>query len=164
MAIREISVERFSVVSAKRFDDVVAAVSAAVGHPDIPAQWKGFTTAGSYEDIESQVNQNVGPTGLMEFARFDLGLFLRKASGKETPKIVRLVMGNPLIMKKMVEHVPDAGSYAPVTVLIDERKDGVHISYDRMASFLASYGSAEALQVARELDAKVEKFLTAAAG
>jgi hypothetical protein len=29
-------------------------------------------------------------------------------------------------MKEMVKHVPDAGSYAPVTVLVDERADGVH--------------------------------------
>jgi len=59
----------------------------------------------------------------------------------------------------MVEHVPDAGSYAPVTILIDERPDGVHLSYDRMASFLQSYGNEQALKVARELDVKVEALL-----
>jgi hypothetical protein len=55
--------------------------------------------------------------------------------------------------------VPDAGSYAPVTILIDERLDGVHLSYDRVASFLATYKNEEALKVARELDAKVEGLL-----
>ena len=40
------------------------------------------------------------------------------------------------------------GSYAPVTVLVDERADGVHLSYDRMASFLAPYGNRDALEVA----------------
>jgi hypothetical protein len=59
--------------------------------------------------------------------------------------------------------VPDAGSYAPVTILIDERPDGVYLSYDRMASFLATYGSPEALKVAQDLDAKVEALLAAAA-
>jgi len=72
---------------------------------------------------------------------------------------VRLVIGNPLIMKEMVKHVPDAGSYAPVTVLIDERADGVHLSYDRMASFLEHYGNADALAVARKLDSKIETLL-----
>jgi hypothetical protein len=52
----------------------------------------------------------------------------------------------------MAQHVPDAGSYAPVTILIDERSDGVHLSYDRMTSFLAPYRNAAALNVARELD------------
>jgi hypothetical protein len=64
----------------------------------------------------------------------------------------------------MVQHVPDAGSYAPVTILIDERPDGVHLSYDTMASFLAKYGSPEALKVAQDLDGKVEALLSAAAG
>jgi uncharacterized protein (DUF302 family) len=99
----------------------------------------------------------------MEFARFDLGEILRKETGAATPKVLRLVIGNPLIMKKMVERVPDAGSYAPVTILLDERPDGVHLSYDTVASFLNSYGSPEAIKVAQDLDAKVEVLLTSAA-
>ena len=47
--------------------------------------------------------------------------------------------------------------------LIDERPDGVHLSYDRMTSFLAPYNNAAALNVARELDAKVEALLASAA-
>jgi hypothetical protein len=66
-------------------------------------------------------------------------------------------------MKEMAKHVPDAGSYAPVTVLVDERADGVHISYDRMASLLAPYGNRDALRVARDLDAKVEELSRQAA-
>jgi uncharacterized protein (DUF302 family) len=81
-----------------------------------------------------------------------------------TPKIIRFLIGNPLIMKEMAKHVPDAGSYAPVTILVDERPDGVHLSYDKMASFLAPYGNAEALKVAKELDAKVEALLASSAG
>jgi hypothetical protein len=62
-------------------------------------------------------------------------------------------------MKEMAKHVADAGSYAPVTVLVDERPDGVHLTYDRMASLLAPYGNREALAVARDLDAKIEHLL-----
>jgi hypothetical protein len=63
----------------------------------------------------------------------------------------------------MAKHVPDAGSYAPVTVLVDERADGVHISYDRMASLLAPYGNPDAPKVTRYLDAKVDHLLQQAA-
>jgi uncharacterized protein (DUF302 family) len=62
-------------------------------------------------------------------------------------------------MKEMAKHVPDAGAYAPVTVLVDERADGVHVSYDRMTSLLAPYKNAGALDVARNLDMKVEDLL-----
>ena len=73
------------------------------------------------------------------------------------------MIGNPLIMVEMLKDVPDAGSYAPVTILIDERSDGVYLSYDRMASLLDSYGNSNALNVARDLDSKVEHLLTEAA-
>jgi hypothetical protein len=46
---------------------------------------------------------------------------------------------------------------------VDERVDGVHLSYDRMASFLAPYGNSDALKVARDLDLKVEKLLNESA-
>jgi uncharacterized protein (DUF302 family) len=139
------------------------AIDAAIGHPDISAFGKNITSAKSFADVETVVHTSIGPSGFMEFIRFDLGEILQKDRGEEAPQSLRVVIGNPLIMKQMVEHVPDAGSYAPVTILIDERADGVHLSYDRITSFLASYGNTEALKVARELDAKVEALLTAAA-
>jgi hypothetical protein len=77
--------------------------------------------------------------------------------------MLRLVVGNPLIMKEMAKVVPDAASYAPVTILVDERADGVHLSYDSVESFLTPYRDESALTVARDLDAKVEDLLEAAA-
>jgi uncharacterized protein (DUF302 family) len=62
-------------------------------------------------------------------------------------------------MKEMAKHAPDAGSYAPITILVDERSDGVHLSYDRMTSLLAPYGNVDASKVAQELDQKVEKLI-----
>jgi uncharacterized protein (DUF302 family) len=112
--------------------------------------------------LEALVSEAVGPTGLMEFARFDMGAILRMYHGEKAPRCFRLLIGNPLIMKQMAEHVPDAAAYAPVTVLIDERADGVHLSYDRMTSFLAPYGNAAASKVAQDLDAKIESLLAEA--
>jgi uncharacterized protein (DUF302 family) len=77
--------------------------------------------------------------------------------------MVRLVIGNPLVMKEMAKHVPDAGSYAPVTVLVDEREDGVHLSYDKMVSFLSTYANLDALAIAHDLDLKIVKLMNDAA-
>jgi uncharacterized protein (DUF302 family) len=99
----------------------------------------------------------------MEFARFDAGEVLRKAGDTQAPRVLRLLVGNPLIMKEMAKLVPDAASYAPVTLLVDARADGVHISYDSMASLIAPYGSTQASSVAEALDAKIEQLLRAAA-
>lgn len=105
--------------------------------------------ARTFAELETAVQKALGRTGLMMFMKLDLGAILRKETGLDTPKIIRFLIGNPLIMKEMAKHVPDAGSYAPVTILVDERSDGVHLSYDGMASFLAAYGNPNALAVAR---------------
>ena len=161
--IRKIEVERFAVTSSKPFDQVVAALNSAVGHPEMSEFWKSTERAQSVAELESTIKKVLGRTGLMLFAEFDHGAILRKGTGRDTPRMIRFVIGNPLIMKEMAKQVPDAGSYAPVTILIDERLDGVHLSYDRMASFLAPYNNAEALKVARDLDEKVEALLSVAA-
>ncbi|MGB8934392.1 MAG: DUF302 domain-containing protein [Candidatus Nitrosopolaris sp.] len=83
----------------------------------------------------------------MMFMKLDHGAILRKETGLDTPKIVRFEIGNPLIVKEMAKHVPEAGSYAPVTILVDERSDGVHLSYDKMASLLAPYRNPDALGI-----------------
>jgi len=163
MAIRPIAVERFSLVSSKPFDEVVQALDAAIGHPDMREFGKNVVAAKSWLEFENVVQAALGPAGFMEFLRFNHGHMIAKDHGPTTPRLLRLVVGNPLIMKRMAEHVPDAGSYAPVTILIDERQDGVHLSYDLMASFLAPYGNLAASLVARDLDSKVEALLTAAA-
>jgi len=161
--IKEIEIERLTVVSSKAIEQVVANIKAAVGQPNIAEFWKSTHATETYAELENTIEKVLGRTGFMLFAEFDHGSVVRKGTGRDTPKNFRLIIGNPLIMRRMVQHVPDAGSYAPVTILVDERSDGVHISYDRMTSFLAPYGNAEALKVARDLDSKVEALLNSVA-
>jgi len=159
----DIQVQRFSVVSQRPFDEVIGRLTATIGRPDLKAFHDAVASATTLSELETVVRQAVGPSDLMEFVRFDSGDVLRKERGSQDPRMLRLVVGNPLIMKEMAKVVPDAASYAPVTILIDERLDGVHISYDSMASLLAPYGHQDALGIAKDLDAKVEGLLQAAA-
>jgi hypothetical protein len=143
MTVRKFEIERFSVTSSKPFAAVVAAIKARVGQPDMAEFERAIRAPGSFAELERAVRAGLGKTGLMLFVEFDQGAILRKESGHGTPKIVRLVIGNPLIMN-----------------LVDERPEGgVRLSYDRMASLLAPYGNADALAVARGLDSKVENLL-----
>jgi hypothetical protein len=158
----EIQVRRFSVVSARPFEDVVSRLTATIGRPDIQAFHSALAAATTLADMEKLVHGAIGSSDLMEFVRFDSGRVLRVEGGGQGPKILRLVVGNPLIMKEMARTVPDAAAYAPVTILVDERADGVHLSYDSMASLLAPYGSPSALAVAEDLDAKIESLFKAA--
>ena len=159
MSTRRFEIERFSVTTSVPFEAVVSALKDAVGRLDLVEFAKASKQAGTFAELEEVIDRNLGKTGLMLFMELDHGAILRKETGLTTPNIVRLVIGNPLVMKEMAKHVPEAGSYAPVTVLVDERGDGVHLSYDRMASLLAPYGNMEAIAVARDLDSKIENLL-----
>jgi hypothetical protein len=159
----EVPVRRTTVVSSRPFDEVVRRLTATIGKPDMSAFHAAIAAAATASDLEGVVHSAVGTSELMEFARFDAGEVLRKERGGHGRKLLRLVVGNPLIMKEMARTASDAAAYAPVTILIDERADGVHLSYDSMASLLAPYGSEPALAVAGALDSKVVGLLEAAA-
>ena len=162
MKTMEVQVQRLSVVSSRPFDEIVRRLTATIGRPDMKAFLSALESATSVAELEEIVRAAIGPSDLMEFARFDAGEVLRKGGGRG-PRILRFLVGNPLIMKEMARTTPDAASYAPVTILVDERADGVHLSYDSMASLLAPYRGEAALVVAKDLDAKIEHLLDAAA-
>ena len=154
---RQISVDRWSVTSSRPFDAIVSALNKALGHPDTKTLLSEAEAA-SPAEMKAVIEKALGPSGFMEFIRFDPG----KVVAKETTgsrRIQRFVIGNPLVMKEMVKHVPDAASYAPVTILVAEEASSIRLSYDTMTSLLTPYGSAEALEVARDLDEKIESLL-----
>ena len=159
----DVRVRRISFLSSKPFNEVIEKLTATIGHPDMGVFHRAMLDAASIAELEDVVRRAVGSSELMEFVRFDAGEVLRKGRNGEGPKILRLVVGNPIIMKQMADTVPDAAAYAPITILVDERGDGVHLSYDSMESLIAPYSSRTALLVARDLDAKVESLLEEAA-
>lgn len=158
----KIVIERFDLVSNKSFEQVLLELDKGIGRP-IPNYFERKAAAQSFEEYERLVNGAVGTSDLVEFLRLDPGAVFRKDPSAKAFRMVRMIVGNPLIMKKMAERVPDAASYAPVTILVSGREDGVHLSYDSISSYLSPYGDAQALEVARELDEKVIRLLEQAA-
>jgi hypothetical protein len=80
-------------------------------------------------------------------------------------RMVRLIAGNPVTMGEVTRHVADAGSYAPVTILIQQMPGGgTRIVYDTVASAIAPYHDAAALEVAQRLDTEVLDLLRQVTG
>ena len=104
MTTRQINIQRLSVTSVKPFETVVAAVNAAIGHPDMVEFAKKVAAAKTYDEMEKVINPVLGKYGLMEFARFDIGMVLAKALGSGARKSLRLVVGNPLIKQAMAAY------------------------------------------------------------
>src|SRR6201984_251457 len=101
--IATIEVVRFSLTSSRPFDEVLAAIKGAVGNPDMVDFAKATSAARTFVELESAARKGLGKTGLMRFMELDRGAFIRKATGRDTPRIVRLIIGNPLIMQEMTK-------------------------------------------------------------
>jgi uncharacterized protein (DUF302 family) len=156
-------IERISLKTTHSWEQVVAGLERGIGRPEMAALQKEMSRTISYAQYENVIQNAVGPAGLMEFLRLDLGEVLRRDSTIKHPyRMLRIIAGNPLIMKEMARHLPEAGSYAPVTILVYEQGGSVHLRYDTMESLLAPYGNPAASAVAKALDAKVIRLMTAA--
>jgi len=51
--IATVEVERFSLISSRPFDEILAAIKAAIGHPDMVAFAKRRAAAPTFPDFES---------------------------------------------------------------------------------------------------------------
>ena len=94
----------------------------------------------------------------------DFGAVLSTRVPSHHYRMLRIIAGNPFTMSKMTATVPDAGSYAPVTILVAERPAGIYIAYDKVSRAIAPYHSPGAAAVARDLDEDVLELLHFAAG
>jgi hypothetical protein len=103
--ISQIEVERFSLTSSRPFDEVLASIKSAVGHPDMVEFAKTTAAARTFTELESTIRKGLGKTGLMLFMELDHGAVIRKATSPDKPRMVRLIMGNPLIMQEMAKRV-----------------------------------------------------------
>jgi uncharacterized protein (DUF302 family) len=160
-----VPIQRVTVRSDRPFDDVVAAVYAGLGRTDDFAGLNRQSLAARDRDeFDAVIEPVAGSSGLIEFLSLDLGGVLAIRDPDRSRRMLRIIAGNPVTMSKMTATVPDAGSYAPVTVLVAERDAGVTLSYDRVASAIAPYAGQEASSVAEALDDAVLTLLRDAAG
>ncbi|KAA0086937.1 DUF302 domain-containing protein [Mycolicibacterium sp. P9-64] len=160
-----VAVRRVTVTSQRPYDDVVAAVYAGLGRvPDFGQAVRDWYKARDRGEFDALVEPVAGSSGLLEFLSLDLGNVLAIRDPDRSGRLLRIIAGNPVTMSKMTATVRDAGSYAPVTILVAERPDGVTVSYDRVASQIAPYAGSEASAIAEALDDAVVTLIRNAAG
>ena len=166
--VLEVRVRRHVFISARPFPDVINGLYGGISRPDIGDLFRELHATTSYEQFTSLVRQAQGSAGLMRFLELDDGVALThdpQAQASAGRRLVRLIAGNPVTMGQMTRHVPDAGSYAPVTILIQELPDGgTRVAYDSVASAIAPYNSPAVTQVAEHLDAEVSDLLRLVSG
>lgn len=166
--VLEVVVRRHVIDSEQPFPAVLDGIFGGISQPDIGVLFSKLAASTSYEQFSSLVQQAQGSAGLMRFLQLDLDNALTldpQAPDWAGRRLVRLIAGNPVTMGQMTRHVADAGSYAPVTILIQELPDGrTRVAYDTVASAIAPYHDAAASQVAEHLDTEVLALLRQVTG
>ena len=114
----------------------------------------------SWESYEREVQSHVGPSGFMLFAQFDHGAWIKKAGIDR--KVLRVVIGNPLIAITMLRHDVTAGLFAPVELLITEEEDGpaAPLTYVVPSSLMVVEPNEPLRAAAMALDAKLAALAT----
>ena len=146
---------------------VLDGIYTGISQPDIGTLFAKLAASTSYEEFSALVRQAQGSAGLLRFLQLDLdiALALDPRAHQAGRRLVRLIAGNPVTMGQMTRHLPAAGSYAPITILIQELPGGgTQVAYDTVASAIAPYGDAAACQVAQRLDTEVLSLLHHATG
>ena len=166
--VLDIPVRRHVLTSERPFQDVLDGIYGGISQPDIGALFARLAASTSYDELSALVGQAQGSAGLMRFLHLDDNHVLTldpQARDQAGRRLVRLIAGNPVTMGQMTRHLPDAGSYAPVTILIQELAGGgTRVAYDTVTSAIAPYQDAAAAQVAQRLDTEVLSLLRHAAG
>src|SRR6202050_2859485 len=141
--VLEILVRRHVFDTERPFSDVLDGVFGGISQPDIGLLFSKLEASSSYEEFSALVAQAQGSAGLMRLLQLDMVHALTldpHAQDWAGRRLVRLIAGNPVTMGEMTRHVADAGSYAPVTILIQQLPDGgTRVAYDTVARALAPY-------------------------
>ena len=166
--VLEVLMRRHVFDTGRPFAAVRDGIFGGISRPDIEALFGKLAVSTSYEQFSSLVQEAQGSAGLMRFLQLDEDKALTldpQAPDWTGRRLIRLIAGNPVTMGQMTRHVADAGSYAPVTILIQERPDGgTRVAYDSVASAIAPYHNPAASQVADQLDTEVLGLLRQATG
>ena len=128
---------RIKVDTLVSFDEVLSRLRRLMGEarvPEVVALAKEAITEAEYaQKVEERF---VGESGFMLFHEIDHGGWLPRFGINRLS--VRLILGNPLIAITMIRHDITAGLFAPVEILVTEKRSGAGttITYVRPSSLM----------------------------
>jgi len=111
---------------------------------------------------EQRLKAAEGAQELMIFFVFDHGAALNMVGARRNAK--QYLIGNPLTAIQMSRHDIRAALYAPLRVLVYEKKAGQTIvEYDQPSSLFGQFGREDVTDVSLTLDTKLERVIAQAA-
>jgi uncharacterized protein (DUF302 family) len=138
--------------SDKSYGELLAALLADIGTQPVLIN-NIATSTGGWQSFQETVEPHVGPSGFMLFALLDHGAWITKAGIDR--KVMRVILGNPLIAITMLRHDVSAGLFAPVELLVMDEGAGSSLTYVKPSSLMVIDENSELLSGAQQLDVKL---------
>jgi uncharacterized protein (DUF302 family) len=144
--------------SNKGFDEVLSALLADVGNKPLPINQVADNSE-TWDSYKKEIEPHIGPSGFSLFATIDHGAWIKKVGIRR--KVLRVIIGNPIIAITMLRHDLTAGLFAPVELILVEEDDGqCSLTYVRPSSLMVVEKNDALLGAARQLDAKLQALAT----
>ena len=156
---------RVRVESARSFEKILLNLQKVVGKTTIPqgnTQEPGEVP--TREQFEQAIQQEVGESDFTLFFAMDYGHWLPLFGIQR--KVMRWIVGNPLIAITMIRHDITASLFAPVELLLvgNESGEGSTMIYDLPSSLMVIEPNPALLAAARALDHKLEMLVSRVTG
>jgi hypothetical protein len=157
--------KRVRVESTRSLEEVLLNLRNVVGTTIIPQE--NIQEAGSAltrEQFEHVIGSQVGESGFTLFFEMNYGQWL-PLFGIER-KVVRWILGNPLLAITMIQHDIIASLFAPVELLLVENApgNGSTVIYDLPSSLMVIEPNAALETAAKELDRKLMMLVSRVTG
>ena len=131
-----------------------------MGHTSIPEINAIAESAKSSTDYSHEIEKRfVGKSGFMLFAEINHGPWIGIFGIHR--KVLRLILGNPLIAITMIRHDINAGLFVPVEILLVDHfnGEGASLIYVRPSSLIVIDNNPDLLAAAKALDDKLEALI-----
>ena len=147
--------------STKNFNELIDALLSDVGEKPVMIDDIAINFE-SWDSYQEKIESYVGPSGFMLFGLLNHGGWIKKVGIDR--KVLRVIIGNPLIALTMLRHDVTAGLFAPVELLLVEEDNGrSSLTYVQPSSLMVVETNPPLLAAARELDAKLAALASAIA-
>jgi len=164
-SIQPFEARRVRVESTRSFEEVLVNLRSLVGTTIIPqASPLEQSSAPTREQFEQAIQQEVGESDFTLFFAMDYGHWLPLFGIQR--KVLRWILGNPLIAITMIRHDITASLFAPVELLLVENEsgDGSTVIYDLPSSLMVIEPNPALLAAARALDHKLAMLVSRVTG
>jgi uncharacterized protein (DUF302 family) len=161
--VHEFKGVRLEIRSSLSFDEVLRRLQEQTGSSAVTQINEVAATTTSIADFESEITRRfVGPSGFMLFAKIEHGPWIATYGLKR--RVLRIILGNPLLAITMMREDLSAGLFAPVEILLVDDIPGSTLYYVRPSSLMVVTENPRLKEAAVKLDHKLENLIATITG